>query len=108
MKRTLATSGSLARSCRPGSRRRRAVDHALIHADVQNVGSLLAGSRRRLSYLPSLTSSENWASRLRWSELTDHDVDVGRPAERGREPDKRKGSGFWPYALSRGLGFHYG
>jgi hypothetical protein len=41
MKGTLATSGSRRGGCRKRRHRRDAVDHALVHADVDDVGAVL-------------------------------------------------------------------
>ena len=38
---TLATSGSLAQQLQEARHRRHAVDHALVHADVDDVGAVL-------------------------------------------------------------------
>ena len=80
MKGTLATSGSLASNCRIARHGGDAVDHALVHADVDDVGAvlhLLPGDADRFLVLALLDQLGELRRTGHIGPLADHDVDAG-------------------------------
>ncbi len=80
MKGTLATSGSLPSNCRIASHCGDAVDHALVHADVEDVGAvldLLAGDADRFFELAFFDELGELGRTGDVGPLPDHDVDAG-------------------------------
>ena len=80
MKGTLATSGSLAQQLQVACHRRDAVDHALVHADVEDVRpvlDLLPGYAYRFFIFALLDQLGELGRTGHIGPLTDHDVDAG-------------------------------
>ena len=85
MKGTLATSGSLASNCRIARHGRDAVDHALVHADVEDIGpilDLLPGHAYRFFVFAFLNQLRELGRTGHIGPLADHDVDAGLLGER--------------------------
>ncbi len=80
MKGTFATSGSLPSNCREARHGHDAVDHALVHADVENVCAvldLLTGHAHRLFVFAGLDEFRELGRTSHVGPLADHDVDAG-------------------------------
>ncbi len=80
MKGTLATSGSLAEELQEAGHGGDAVDHALVHADVDDVGAvldLLAGDADGFFVLAFLDELGELGRAGDVGALADHDVDAG-------------------------------
>ena len=80
MKGTLATSGSLAEQLQEARHGGDAVDHALVHADVDDVGAvldLLAGDADGFFVLAFLDQLGELRRAGDVGALADHDVDAG-------------------------------
>ena len=87
MKGTLATSGSLASNRRNRRHCRDAVDHALVHADVDHVGpvlDLLPGYTYRFFVFAFLNQLREFGRTSHIGPLTDHDEDAGLLGKRLR------------------------
>ena len=90
---TLATSGSLAEQLQEARHRGDAVDHALVHADVDDVGAvldLLARDGDGLLVLAVLDQLRELRRAGDVGALADHDVDAGLLRERLRAGEPQR------------------
>ena len=89
----MATSGSLAEQLQEARHRGDAVDHALVHADVDDVGAvldLLPGDAHRFLVLAFLDQLGELRRAGDVGALADHDVDAGLLRERLRAGEAQR------------------
>ena len=90
---TLATSGSLAEELQEARHRRDAVDHPLVHADVDDVGAVLDLLPRDADRLLVLALLDELGELRRAGDvgaLADHHVDAGLLRERLRAGEAQR------------------